>query len=96
MGIEHVVEESRRVAQLARDHGKRSHVWIQCYAVPRGREGELREACRLAAAESVDVLAAWGYRGEIGTYEPCEDCGQSWRQLGLGYADVLGGGGPRL
>jgi len=80
----------RQIVRLARKHGKKSHAWIQCFALPKGAESEVGETADLVGREGVDIVAAWGYRGEAGTYQPCGDPHEVWRQLGRAFRRMRG------
>jgi len=84
-----VTECSQMVARLARKLSKKTHMWIQCVAMPAGAEHEIADAAQRVAAEDIDILAAWGYRGEIGAVEACDNCDEAWRQLGSAYRLLL-------
>lgn len=84
-----VTDCSQMVARMARKLGKKTHIWIQCMAVPAGAEHEIADAAGRVAAESIDVVAAWGYRGEIGKVNACDDSDEAWRQLGNAYGKLL-------
>ncbi|MFH0962757.1 MAG: hypothetical protein V2A58_01950 [Planctomycetota bacterium] len=84
-GLAWVTECSQMVARLARKLSKRTHIWIQCVALPAGAEREIPGAAERAAAQGIDILAAWGYRGEISTNERCENCDEVWQQLGKAF-----------
>ncbi len=51
------------VAAAARACGIESHIWIQCFKAPSGRESEITRAVVSAARLSPDVVAAWGFEG---------------------------------
>ena len=84
-----VTDCSQMVARLARKLNKTTHMWIQCVALPAGTEHEIADAAERVATQGIDILAAWGYRGEIGTPEACDNCDEAWQQLGKAYRKVL-------
>jgi len=68
----------REVAAIARQHGKRHHEWLQCWAVRRGLEGRILEQGRILVEEQPDALYVWAWEGQIGTTETCEDPARAW------------------
>lgn len=47
----------------ARDCGIQSHIWIQGFNVPSGRESEITQAVVTAARLVPEVIAVWGFEG---------------------------------
>jgi len=76
--IEWIEEPCRSLVETARRHGKISHLWLQCWRVPRGSESELVEASRELASAAPDRIYVWAYEGQVGTSETCDDCAKAW------------------
>ena len=51
------------VTSIARDSGLGSHIWIQGFNVPSGREAEITQAVAMSAQLLTDVIAIWGFEG---------------------------------
>lgn len=87
------------VTRLARDVitttsrlGISSHVWIQAFQVPRGREDEITVAIRAAASAGVDVIAAWGFDAcESMPFLACARPEIAWRAVLAGIDEVRDG-----
>lgn len=47
---------------VAQETGKRSHVWVQCFDVPEGREQMIPEHIQLCRERMADI-AIWGFNG---------------------------------
>jgi hypothetical protein len=86
-----VTEPTRAAIALARQHGKRSLMWLQGWMIPSGREAEQEEAARLIAAEGPDALYVWSYRGGLGSNETCEDPASAWQVLRQVYGSLGAG-----
>ncbi len=66
---EYVFSRSKATVQMAKDCKKDHNVWIQTYAVPRGREEEIFYATAAAYDAGARTLLAWGFNGsESNTY----------------------------
>lgn len=77
---------TRETLELCQRTGKRSLMWLQGWAMPAGREGEIEEAAHLIAAEGPDALYTWGYRAGLGTNEACADPARAWETIKRAYA----------
>lgn len=53
----------QEAAAAARRHNRGLQLWFQAFAVPAGREGELRTGLRVAADLGATHVAAWSYEG---------------------------------
>ncbi|MBI4474737.1 MAG: hypothetical protein HY646_18845 [Acidobacteria bacterium] len=58
-----MAELAAPVLGAAQAAGKRTHLWIQGFKVPAGREFEITRAVTSAAKLGPDVLAIWGFDG---------------------------------
>jgi len=52
---------SQRVVNMANQHKKASHLWLQGFKIPGGREHELIEAVEAMAATGCRNIAVWGF-----------------------------------
>jgi hypothetical protein len=51
---------AREVIQVASRASLQTHLWIQGFRIPAGREEEIRKAALVAGNTGVDVIAIWG------------------------------------
>ena len=64
-----VYERSKRTVDMAEQYKKDHNLWIQTYAVPRGREEEIIQATEAAYDAGARTILAWGFNGsESNTY----------------------------
>lgn len=78
---------------LARRNGLKSQVWVQAFLVPEGREEELREGLRRAAALGADYVAAWSYgASESISRIRCARPDVVWRVIGEAFGELRGAG----
>ncbi len=56
-----VGSHSKKVVQLTKNLGKETHIWIQGFKVPGGREEEIYTAVEEAVKAGVKDLAVWGF-----------------------------------
>ena len=79
---EREVEEMTPIVGRMRDvcaaHGKRHHEWLQCWLAFRGYEERIVQQGRVLVREHPDALYIWGWRGQVGTAEACEDPELAW------------------
>jgi hypothetical protein len=73
-------EPCASLVDLAREKGKSPHLWLQCWKIVKGREAEIVEAARILAEAKPDAVCVWGYRGQLGTTESCEDPETAWKR----------------
>ncbi len=57
----YVQKYANKVVEVCRKHGKRSHLWIQTFGVPMGREDEISTAIEIARQSGIETFATWGY-----------------------------------
>ena len=60
--LDYVASWARDTRRIADENGKRSHVWVQNFGIPDGRENMIAEHIAVADAEGIDV-AVWGFHG---------------------------------
>ena len=60
---EKVYNISKMCVDMADAHGKDSHIWIQGFSTPRGREDELIIATEAAYDAGARTILSWGFRG---------------------------------
>ena len=79
--------EIEKVLDVCREYRKRSHIWIQCHAIPAGREHEVYEATLETANCEPDIIAAWGYKG-MNSDLRADNPEQCWDELGRAYRQI--------
>ena len=89
-GLEFFRTTGAKAIELARNHGKRSQLWLQAFRAPEGRESEFLEAVRIADELGVDSVFAWPYRGGQGSILESGDPGAVWDAIGRAYREVAG------
>ena len=67
-----------RMREVCKAHGKRHHEWLQCWLVFRGYEERILQQGRILVREKPDALYVWGWRGQAGMAETCEDPELAW------------------
>ena len=75
---EFVYNETKKLTTLSEAYNKGHNLWIQTYAVPRGREEEIIEACEAAYDAGARTLLAWGYRGSESNNYAAENPEKTW------------------
>lgn len=69
----------REVKAIASRAGIQTHLWIQGFNIPAGREEEIRRATLAAAEAGVDVVAIWGFDAcESMSFLSCERPHVAW------------------
>jgi hypothetical protein len=58
--------------------GKRHHEWLQCWLAFRGYEERILQQGKILVRERPDAVYIWGWRGQAGTAEACEDPELAW------------------
>ena len=53
---------AQRVRDVAGEHGKTSHVWVQAFHIAGGREDRIARCVGVARARGVTRLGVWGFR----------------------------------
>jgi hypothetical protein len=86
----HARERTRSAWQEARACGKPLMMWVMGFRVPRGREGDVRQAIRGCAEGGADLVATWGFDGcrhvsSVSSARP----GLVWRTMGATYRKLL-------
>ena len=78
----YVYEISKPFMDEVREHGKKSHIWLQAFDNRNGSEAEIYEAADAAYDAGAKTILAWSYRGgEAVDYKA--DCGDMvWQVTG--------------
>ncbi len=80
---------SRRAAEVSKKYGRGTQVWVQAFAVPEGREEELRMGVRVAVEEGATHVAAWSYEGTASMSAiRCARPEVVWRVLGEAFREA--------
>lgn len=70
----------QQAVAAASQAGLRSHVWIQGFQIPAGREQEITTAVLAAARTGTDVIAVWGFEACAAMSAlACERPHEAWR-----------------
>lgn len=79
---EYVAEYGRKVKALARPRKLATHLWIQGFKVPKGREKEIRVAVEAAVESGVTAVAFWGFDacGHMSAIAP-DDPAATWKAI---------------
>lgn len=75
---EFVYNETRRLLTVSETYQKDHNLWIQTYAVPKGREEEIIEATEAAYDAGARCLLAWGYRGSESNNYAAQNPERTW------------------
>jgi hypothetical protein len=75
---EFVYNESKKNIDLANKFNKDHNIWIQTYAVPRGREEEIIEATEAAYDSGARTILAWGYNGSESNNYAAKNPERTW------------------
>ena len=75
---EFVYNETKKLITLSEEYKKEHNLWIQTYAVPKGREEEIIEATAAAYDAGARTLLAWGYRGSESNNYAAENPERTW------------------
>lgn len=86
---EFVGDSCRLVQQVCKKHSLESHMWLQGYQVPSGREDELIEAVRVMTKEGLRNIAVWGFDAcrHISWIRP-ENPDLVWAKIKAAYAEA--------
>lgn len=69
----------RELVAYTSKYGIQSHLWIQAFRIPAGREAEITTAIRAAGNAGVDVIAVWGFDAcESMSFLACERPRVAW------------------
>ncbi len=77
-GVEEMAPVVGRMRGVCGRHGKQHHEWLQCWLAFRGSENRILEQGKVLVRERPDALYIWGWQGQIGTAEACEDPELAW------------------
>ncbi len=77
----HVGRFSRRIADLAKQHGKEGQIWILNFNIPKGEEDKIRVAIEAAYGEGIRNFSAWSYFGAAYICLRAEDPAAVWKTL---------------
>jgi len=77
--IEDMVPIMNELESICKKNKKIHHEWLQCWAARKGREQRILEQGRMFVKHPADVLYVWGWRGQIGTNESCDDPDTCWQ-----------------
>ena len=80
---------TRRTVAIAKTYGKKSERWLMGYYKQPKDFSQVARWVDLAAAEGVDCLAAWTYRGGYGTVVGAPDALKLGDAIGESYKRVI-------
>jgi hypothetical protein len=75
---EFVYNESKKNVDIANKFNKDHNVWVQTYAVPRGREEEIIEATEAIYDSGARTILAWGYNGSESNNYAAKNPERTW------------------
>ncbi len=76
--VEEMAPPVGRMRDVCAAHRKRHHEWLQCWLAFRGYEKRILEQGQVLVRERPDSLYIWGWQGQVGTAEACEDPELAW------------------
>ncbi len=79
---------SKRIAELAAQHGKEGQLWILNFNIPKGEESNIRAALEAGYKEGIRNFAAWSYFGASYIKLRAEDPEAVWKTLSQGYQEL--------
>ncbi len=77
-----VYDYSKQYIETAKANGKDSHIWLQTYANPAGKEDDIYMAAEAAYDAGARTLVAWGYRGSESNDYRAANCDMVWNVTG--------------
>lgn len=78
----YVYEKSKLFVDTAKEHGKRSHIWLQTFSNKPGREDEIYLAAEAAYDAGARNILAWSYRGGEACDYKAANCDLVWNITG--------------
>ncbi len=88
--IDQSVEICTRCRSLATQHDKSSHIWLQGWFIPAGKEQELYEGGLRLAATGHDSFYTWSFMGALGTNEQSANPLLVWQSVSKLYRELSG------
>lgn len=82
-------EITERTVKIAKKYGKQSERWLMGYNVQPDDFGQIARTVNMYEALGVDRLAAWTYRGGLGTSVAAPEPLRLWDAIGENYRRVL-------
>jgi hypothetical protein len=82
------VDLSQACRALAVRHRKRSHVWLNAWKIPAGREPEIYTGGLALAGTGHDSLFTWSYLGGLGTNEESDNPAEVWKYVTRLYEEL--------
>lgn len=76
--VEEMTPLVRRMQGICAAGGKHHHEWLQCWLAFRGYEERILKQGSVLVRERPDALYVWGWQGQLGTAEACEDPALAW------------------
>jgi hypothetical protein len=75
----HVARVGRKLLEVASRAGVETHLWIQGFRIPAGREDEITKSTIVAGELGIDVIAIWGFDAcESMSFLSCERPQVAW------------------
>ena len=77
--IEDMASIIGELKHICKVNKKTHHEWLQCWGVNKGKEHRVLEQGKVLIREKPDSLYVWGWQGQIGTKESCDDVETAWQ-----------------
>jgi hypothetical protein len=90
LSLQDAIDDTRSLEALCRRNGKRSQVWLNCWAIPEGVEPDIYTGGLQLAAVGCDSMFTWSFRGALGTSEQCDRADVAWDYLTRLYRELAG------
>src|SRR5712691_1676938 len=88
---QYVARVARELIEVASRASVQTHLWIQGFKIPAGREEEIRRSAIVAGESGVDVIAIWGIDAcESMSFLSCERPQVAWAAFLRAIADLRG------
>jgi hypothetical protein len=81
---------ARQVRRICETRHASSQIWLNCFRIPAGLEEDVYIGGRLLAEVGCDSLYTWGFRGELGTNEECDNPEEAWHSVARLYRELSG------
>ncbi len=77
-----VDEVTEKIVNLSKKYGKKTHMWLQGFKVPKEREEELFEGYKIFERSGIDTVLFWGvYACKHISSIACEDSDKTWETI---------------
>ncbi len=87
--FDYVYQATKKNLAVCAKFGKEHNIWIQAYAVPRGREEEIIYATDAAYSAGARTILAWGFHGSDANDYRAHNPELAWQTTGAAFGRIL-------